>query len=138
MATLSQYFERHDTPMADSPVGRTMAKVLAKYPEMTFEAGSRRSTRLVGRCCEAPEICRASSLERRGKSRSCCRDEGSICPVEAATCRGTYGHRRLDHLNEGWSAQRSHPAAHIIFPASGISTTASAQQMQSFAFGRWS
>ena len=38
MATLSQYFERHDTPMADSPVGRTMAKVLAKYPEMTFEA----------------------------------------------------------------------------------------------------
>ena len=37
MATLSQYFERHDTPMADSPVGRTMAKILAKYPEMTFE-----------------------------------------------------------------------------------------------------
>jgi len=38
MATLSQYFEQHDTPLADSPVGRTMAKILAKYPEMTFDA----------------------------------------------------------------------------------------------------
>jgi hypothetical protein len=38
MATLSQYFERYDSPMADSPVGRTMAKVLAKYPEWTFDA----------------------------------------------------------------------------------------------------
>jgi hypothetical protein len=38
MATLSQYFERHDTPMADSPVGRTMAKILAKYPEWAFDA----------------------------------------------------------------------------------------------------
>ena len=38
MATLSQYFEQRDTPMADSPVGRTMAKILAKYPEMTFDA----------------------------------------------------------------------------------------------------
>ncbi len=38
MATLSQYFEQRDTPMADSPVGRTMAKILAKYPEMTFDS----------------------------------------------------------------------------------------------------
>jgi hypothetical protein len=36
--TLSQYFERNDTPMVDSPVGRTMAKILAKYPEWTFDA----------------------------------------------------------------------------------------------------
>ena len=38
MATLSEYFDQHDTPTADSPVGRTMAKILAKYPEMTFDA----------------------------------------------------------------------------------------------------
>ena len=37
MATLSQYFEQHDTPMADSPVGRTMAKILGTYPQWTFE-----------------------------------------------------------------------------------------------------
>jgi hypothetical protein len=38
MATLSKYFEQPDTPMADSPVGRTMAKILVKYPEWTFDA----------------------------------------------------------------------------------------------------
>ena len=37
MATLSQYCEQHYTPMADSPVGRTMAKILAKYPQWAFE-----------------------------------------------------------------------------------------------------
>jgi hypothetical protein len=37
MATLSQYFEQRDTPMAGSPVGKTMARILDKYPEMTFE-----------------------------------------------------------------------------------------------------
>ena len=35
--TLSQYFEQRDTPMPGSPVGKTMAGILEKYPEWTFQ-----------------------------------------------------------------------------------------------------
>lgn len=37
MTALLAYFERSDTPTADSPTGRTMVKILAKHPELTFD-----------------------------------------------------------------------------------------------------
>lgn len=37
MQTLAEYFARPDTPMPESPTALVMVKVLAKYPEMTFD-----------------------------------------------------------------------------------------------------
>ena len=37
MQTLSQYFGREDTPMAESPIGKVMVKVLEKYPGLNYE-----------------------------------------------------------------------------------------------------
>ena len=37
MTALSAYFEKRDTPTADSPTCRTMVKILAKHPGWTFE-----------------------------------------------------------------------------------------------------
>jgi hypothetical protein len=37
MQTLEQYFQQEDTPSADSPVGRVMLRVVAKYPTLSFE-----------------------------------------------------------------------------------------------------
>ena len=37
METLEQYFARPDTPMAGSPVGVLMVRILAKNPGMEYE-----------------------------------------------------------------------------------------------------
>jgi hypothetical protein len=34
--TLEQYFDRRDTPSRNSPVGNTMVRILAKFPEISF------------------------------------------------------------------------------------------------------
>jgi hypothetical protein len=36
--TLAEYLQPRDTPMPESPVGKTMARILEKYPAMTFDA----------------------------------------------------------------------------------------------------
>jgi hypothetical protein len=35
--TIEQYFSRTDTPSAESPVGKAMVKVKAKYPSLSFD-----------------------------------------------------------------------------------------------------
>jgi hypothetical protein len=45
--TLDQYFARPDTPMPGSPVGTTMVRILAKYPDMTFDAARNEAKRLL-------------------------------------------------------------------------------------------
>jgi len=35
--TLAEYFDRTDTPAANSPVGNLIPRVLEKYPDLNFE-----------------------------------------------------------------------------------------------------
>ena len=37
METLAEYFDRPDTPAANSPVGNLIPRVIEKYPELNFE-----------------------------------------------------------------------------------------------------
>jgi hypothetical protein len=46
---ITEYFERRDTPQADSPVGRLMVRVLAKNPGMDFETAREESHKLLAK-----------------------------------------------------------------------------------------
>jgi hypothetical protein len=59
--TLSQYFQQRDTPIPESPVGKTMARILEKYPEMTFDAARAEAVLLLAdaakrRVYRAPQV----------------------------------------------------------------------------------
>jgi hypothetical protein len=59
--TREQFFQRPDTPAADSPVGRTMVRVLEKNPGMGFEEARSEAKRLLsvsakGRVYRQPRI----------------------------------------------------------------------------------
>jgi hypothetical protein len=45
--TLQEYFALPDTPATESPVGKTIVKVLAKFPELTFEQARVKANELV-------------------------------------------------------------------------------------------
>jgi hypothetical protein len=66
----SEYFSRRDTPAAESPVGKTMAKVLAKYPGITFEEARERAQSLLTKAAASkhyygPLVLSADALEKR-------------------------------------------------------------------------
>jgi hypothetical protein len=47
MQTLAEYFARTDTPMPQSPTALVMVKVLAKFPDMTFDDARTRANELL-------------------------------------------------------------------------------------------
>lgn len=45
--SIQQYFAQSDTPSAGSPVGLLMVRVLAKFPELSFDAARTEARRLL-------------------------------------------------------------------------------------------
>jgi|HubBroStandDraft_5_1064220.scaffolds.fasta_scaffold697064_1 hypothetical protein len=49
LTTLEDYFARPETPAANSPTGKLMVAVLAKFPDLTFEAARAKETHCLTR-----------------------------------------------------------------------------------------
>ena len=70
METLDQYFQRTDTPSANSPVGNLMARILAKFPESSFADARTKAHELLGQAAgrrkyQTPAVLSPEEQERR-------------------------------------------------------------------------
>jgi hypothetical protein len=50
---IDEYFERPDTPAANSPVGVLMVKIIGKNPGITFEGARAEANRLLDKAARA-------------------------------------------------------------------------------------
>ena len=69
---IGTYFAKSDSPSAGSPVGNLMVKVLAKYPELSFDAARAEAQRLLTKAAgrfhlATPQVL---SVEQRNEARS--------------------------------------------------------------------
>lgn len=68
--TLEHYFSRRETPSRNSPVGKTMVRILAKFPEMPFEDARVKAKELLTRAAgcrkyQLPAVLSAEEQEKR-------------------------------------------------------------------------
>lgn len=69
---IKTYFAQSDSPSAGSPVGNLMVKVLAKYPDLSFEAARAESQRLLDKAAgkvhlSTPQVL---SVEQRNAAKA--------------------------------------------------------------------
>ena len=70
---LLDYFARPDSPAANSTVGTLMAKILEKYPDMTFEAARDKANAMLDKAArrfnyKMPGVYSAEQMEKRRES----------------------------------------------------------------------
>ena len=70
--TLAQYFSRRDTPMAGSPVGTLMVRVMQKYPQLSFDEAKARAKDLLSLSAKArtyrtPHVLSVEELANRAE-----------------------------------------------------------------------
>ena len=76
MQTIAEYFNRQDTPAANSPVGRLMRVVIAKFPGIAFDNARVKASELLDRAAGKriykipPVLTDAESQARRDAVRA--------------------------------------------------------------------